>query len=487
MRSTKYEIAGKDVMGRILRISTPHGRIESPALLPVINPNIPFITPREMRKMGAEAVITNAYILYRTKRDEVLEKGLHDFLDCDLPVMTDSGSYQLLVYGDVEVGNREIVEFQCEIGSDIIVPLDVPTPPDADRGTAERDLEETVRREKEAAEIVDGRENLLSLPVQGSTHYDLRRKSAEIARGIGGDVYPIGGVVPLMDAYRFVELAKIVLEVRSVLKVEPIHLFGCGHPMLFALAVALGCDLFDSAAYVLYAKDDRYLTVYGTKKLEDLNYFPCSCPVCINSTPDEVRKMEKREREMLLAKHNLYVSFQEIRAVKQTIKENSLFELVERRIRSHPYLLAAWRQIREYSTLVEEFDPKIKRRFLYCGVESVYRPAVGRHIKQLSRVDFGKKHLVVSSDFGVKADLYLRPVFGPVAAEMLEVYPAGHAEMPDEDSIEDEAVEKAVENFLNFAKLREDCTFEIKVSGRWFEFLRDVELPPNCRIGEDVA
>ncbi len=474
----KFEIVDKDAMGRICRIETPHGRIETPTILPVINPNIPFISPNEMRKFGAEAVITNSYIIYRTMREKAIEEGVHSILNTDMPVMTDSGSYQLMVYGDVEITNAEIVEFQKAIESDIIVPLDIPTPPDAEYSTALNDLEITLEREREAKRLVSESNSLLALPIQGSTHPDLRRISASEAKKIGGDIYPIGAVVPLMDTYRFKDLARVILEVRSVVGVEPIHLFGCGHPMLFAMAVALGCDLFDSAAYALYAKDDRYLTVYGTKKLSELNYFPCKCPVCSSYSPEEVRRMEKVEREKLIAQHNLYVSFQEIETVKQAIKENSLFELVEKRVRAHPNLLAGWRLIREYAELIERSDPKIKRKFLYTGLDSIYRPAVKRHGRALLNIKWDKEELVISTDFGMLADLYLRPVFGPVPAEMLETYPAGHAEIPDE--VEREAIESAAENLLNFLKNNPDKKFRIYVSEVWVDHLKN--LPPNGEL-----
>lgn len=472
----EFEIIAKDALGRICRIETTHGKIETPAVLPVINPNIPFIPPNKMKDFGAQAIITNAYIIYRSFRDEAIEKGIHRLLDVDFPIMTDSGSYQLMLYGDVEVSNREIVEFEQRIKSDFIIPLDIPTPPDADFLTAKKDLELTIEREKEAKEIKG--ESMLVLPIQGSTFAELRRESAKKAKEIGGDVYAIGAVVPLMDAYRFKDLARIILEVRSVLRVEPVHLFGCGHPMVFALAVALGCDLFDSAAYALYAKDDRYLTVYGTKKLSDLQYFPCSCPNCTKKEPDEVMELEKSEREIFLAEHNLYVTFSEIRTIKNAIKENSLFELVEKRIRAHPNLLSAWRQIRDYSKLLESSDPWIKRKFLYCGLETLMRPAVKRHIESLKQVNFEKETLVISTDFGMLADLYIRPVFGPVPSELLECYPAGHAEIPEAEFIEREALEIAVENLREFMLNLQGKRFIIHVSGRWREFLKD--LPGEC-------
>ncbi len=478
-----FEIVAKDVMGRIAKLETPHGKVETPALMPVVNPNIEIIPARELKRFGAQIVITNSYIIYRTPelREEALKRGVHGLLGVDIPVMTDSGSYQLMVYGDVEVSNEEILRFQIDIGSDIIVPLDVPTPPDADYDTAKSDLEVTLEREREAVKMDRGK-RLLALPIQGSTHADLRRKSAEEVVKLGADLYPIGGVVPLMDTYRFYDLVRIVLEVKSVLPSNaPVHLFGAGHPMVFALAVALGCDLFDSAAYALYAKDGRYLTPYGTKKLEELQYFPCSCPVCLEHTPEEIRRMDEEDRTRLLAEHNLWISFEELKRIKQAIKENNLFEFVECRIRSHPNLLFAWRQIREYRTLLELFDPSMKHSFLYTGIESCYRPAVLRHHERVLNVELpDKEEIVISSDEGHPADFYLRPCFGVVPVEMLESYPAGHAEIPPSELLEDEALKIAVEGLKKFLKHHSERKFVVIVNGKWKKFVKD--LPENAVI-----
>lgn len=482
----KFEIIDKDAMGRIGKLETPHGKIETPALMPVINPNVELIPAKEMSRFGADVIITNAYIIYRTPelKDEALRRGVHGLLDVDIPVMTDSGSYQLMVYGDVEISNEEILKFQIDIDSDIIVPLDIPTPPDADYNTALSDLEVTLEREREAVNLDRG-DRLLALPIQGSTHMDLRRRFAEESVRLNGDIYAIGGIVPLMDTYRFYDLVRIILEVKSVLpSYAPVHLFGAGHPMIFALAVALGCDLFDSAAYALYAKDDRYLTPYGTKKLEELQYFPCSCPICLEYTPEELRRMDKDERARLLAEHNLWVSFEEIRRIKQAIKENDLFELVECRIRSHPNLLFAWRQIKEYGWLLEQYDPSMKHSFLYAGFESCYRPAVLRHQERVLNVELpDKDEIVISADEGVLADFYLRPCFGVVPAEMLESYPAGHAEIPPPELLEDEALEIAVRGLRRFLEHHGSKRFVIVAKGKWLEFLKD--LPENAVVRHD--
>ncbi len=478
----EFEIIAKDVMGRIGKLETPHGKIETPALFPVINPNIDFIPPREIRKMGAQGIITNAYIIYRSKRlkDAVRKKGLHSFLGFDGVIMTDSGSYQLSVYGDVEVTNREIVEFQHEIGSDIITPLDIPTPPDARREHAERDLEITMARLEEAKELHrrwDDR-SLLVAPLQGSVFSDLRRKSAIFSAELDFDIYAVGAMVPLMDSYRYDVVISLLSEIKSVLPSYcPVHLFGAGHPMIFPVAVALGVDMFDSAAYALYARDGRYLTPSGTLKIGEITDFPCSCRVCSSHTPEEVRNSGERDR--LIAEHNLYVSFEEIRTVKQAIRNNTLFEMVEERIRCHPSLLNGWRNMEKYSDLLETYDPSYKRSFFYTGVESCYRPAVIRHRKKLKEMEIYGKEIVVSFIDG-DGDFLFKPPFGPYPSGLSETYPAGHAEVPR--NIEIEAEKLALETLLELISEKKDIRFILKINGGWKEKLKDIRFPENVRL-----
>ncbi len=178
--SAIFEIIQKDAAGRIGKLRTAHGVVETPTVMPVINPNIQVIKPSEMKKMGAQMIITNSYIISRRDelRKEALKKGLHEMLDFDGPIMTDSGSFQLSVYGDVEVTNEQIIDFQQQIGTDIGVPLDIPTPPDVTRERAEKELAITHERLTQARELVkEGM--LLAGPVQGSTFTDLRTGCAE--------------------------------------------------------------------------------------------------------------------------------------------------------------------------------------------------------------------------------------------------------------------------------------------------------------------
>ena len=106
--------------------------METPALLPVVNPKIRTVEPRELYdRFGFRALITNSYIIRNTPKlkEEAQEKGLHELLDFPGVIMTDSGTFQSHMYGEVEVTNEEIVEFQKSIGTDIGTVLDIFTEP----------------------------------------------------------------------------------------------------------------------------------------------------------------------------------------------------------------------------------------------------------------------------------------------------------------------------------------------------------------------
>ena len=458
--SAIFEILDKDAGGRIGRLRTPHGTIETPTVMPVINPNIQLIPPKEMRNFGAEILITNSYIIYRKEelKSVALEKGLHGLLGFDGPIMTDSGSFQLSVYGSVEVTNEEILGFQQKIGSDIIVPLDIPTPPDVHYRRAEEELAITAERLEAARKFIQG-EQLLAGPVQGSTYPELREKAASHLKDLNFEVYPLGAVVPLMEAYRYAELVDVIAASKKGLSpASPVHLFGAGHPMMFALAVAMGCDLFDSAAYALYAKDGRYITVNGTYHVEKLNYLPCSCPICSKYTAEELKKADNREE--LLGKHNLYATFAEIRLIKQCIKDGKLLELVEQRCRAHPKLLDGLKKLYTHSSWLEQLDPATKGTFFYCGPESSSRPEVLRFGKRLDR--FSLQGSVIIRTGPVKGEkdydqiLTFKAPFGAFPTEMEEVY-LFNAEVPKFPDYE--SLNTALSNTLKLMDLNPEAEF----------------------------
>ncbi len=430
-----FEVIHKDIMGRCGRLKVGERTVRTPALLPVINPHLQIITPREMQDMGVEAVITNAYIfnMSRTYRDAALRDGLHSVLDFDGVIMTDSGSFQLSVYGDVEISNLETLAFQKAIGSDIIVPLDIPTPPGADRSTAEEDLAVTMERIREAC--MKFRDSSPAAPVQGGIFPDLREAAAREVRETGAVFCPIGAVVPLMESYRYRELVQVVLAAKKGLSpASCVHLFGAGHPSMFALAVAMGCDLFDSAAYALYAKEGRYLTPHGSLKIDELAELPCACGICRTHTAEEIRKSEERER--LLALHNLQVTLAEIARIRQAVQDGTLWELVDERCRSHPRLLDGYRELLRHTPMLESSDRVSKRRFFYRGAETCSRTEVLRYHQMITRIGVGRRVLITFDQRvaeGFDTILYFKPPFGPYPPGLGETFPIGQSEVPEWD------------------------------------------------------
>jgi len=357
----KFEVTVRDGAARLGKLFTRHGILETPMLLPVINPNIRTIEPREMwDKYRVNGLITNSYVTWKHEklREPALKEGIHSLLDFPGVIVTDSGTFQSYVYGDVEVGVEEIVEFQKKIGVDIGTMLDVFGRPDMSREEIEHAVEETANRALISLNTA-GEDTLLNGPVQGGLHDDLRAQAGALMGEVSGDyrgfaVHPIGGIVPLMEKQRYLELFRILLSARSTIPPNrPIHMFGCGHPILFPMCIALGADLFDSAAYALFARDNRLLTPDGTVKLGDLTEWPHTSSVLFPYTPKEVREMEKDERSTLLAHHNLEVTQAELARCREAVRNGTIWQLAEQRSHANAKLREAFEWVLEQ---LEESD-----------------------------------------------------------------------------------------------------------------------------------
>jgi 7-cyano-7-deazaguanine tRNA-ribosyltransferase len=383
-----FEIKDKDVLGRIGKLKTKSCTVETPLLFPVINPSIQLVPPQKLKDIfGFEAVITNAYILKKRFGEKPAKQGLHRFLNFDGAVMTDSGAYQILVYGEVEVNQPEIVEYQEQIGSDIATILDIPTSWKITQEQATTTVKETLKRAKAFFKTKTRTDILWVGPVQGGRHLNLVAKSAAEMSKLSFQIHALGSPTEVMENYRFDVLADMILTAKQNLPPErPLHLFGAGHPIMFSLAVALGCDLFDSAAYALYARENRYMTENGTWRLSELDYFPCQCPKCTASTPPEVMEVSKEERETFLAEHNLYVCIAELKRVKQAIKDGRLWEHVEMRTHAHPALFTALKKLKKHQDFIEKHSPTVKKSglFFYDSV-SLTRPQITHYRKRMQK------------------------------------------------------------------------------------------------------
>jgi 7-cyano-7-deazaguanine tRNA-ribosyltransferase len=382
----EFKLKHRDLLGRVGVLKTKSGNLETPLLFPVINPTSEVITPREMsERFGCQAVITNAYIIKRHLAKEAEEKGVHALLDFKGGIMTDSGAYQILQYGKIEASPEEIIRFQESIDTDIATILDVPTGWRVSRSHAEYTVNETIKRAKKLPETKTRDDILWVGPIQGGEYLDLIEKSAREMGDLPFDIHALGSPTQVMEQYRFDLLVDMIMAAKTSLPPErPLHLFGAGHPLVFALAVALGCDFFDSAAYALYAREDRYMTEYGTMRLGEMEYFPCNCPACVGRTPKEVRDELAADRTRVLAMHNLYVCMAEINRVKQAIISGRLWEYLRRKSQSHPALFQALKRLSKYAAFLEEQTPLSKRSglFFFDSVDLI-RPEVVRHTKKL--------------------------------------------------------------------------------------------------------
>ncbi|HXU96381.1 MAG TPA: tRNA-guanine transglycosylase, partial [Candidatus Nitrosotalea sp.] len=266
-----FEIKKSDLAGRIGILHTNHGKVETPAYVPVIHPVKQKIPAKKLREMGFDLVITNAYITLKRYGDEAIRQGIHKIIDYDGAIMTDSGGYQVLEYGDIDVDYKKIAAFEKGIGTDIAIPLDRPTGLGLSKKKAIEYVQHTLRVSKETLDTRDNNGQIWVGPIQGSEHSDLVKKSTRALIDSGFQMLALGSPVEFMESYEYRLLAKMIITAKKVIPDSiPLHLFGAGHPLTIPLAVALGCDTFDSASYMLYAKHDRYIMEDGTAHLSEV-------------------------------------------------------------------------------------------------------------------------------------------------------------------------------------------------------------------------
>ena len=273
-----------------------------------------------------------------------------------------------------------------------------------------------------------------------------------------------------MEQYQFSKLIDLVLSAKSNIPFDkPVHLFGAGHPLIFPLIVALGCDMFDSAAYALFAKHDRVLSSEGTYRLTEIQDEFCSCPICSKYTIAEMKQLEKTKRVQVLAEHNLHICQIEIKRIKQAIREGRLWRLVESRLSSHPALVDAMLKLQPYQSFIEKSSPITKRRALYITSNwSLFQPEVYRHKKRFENYSspepqrntlllfsvpttspyhsskeyerFRSQVQKVAPNYLVSSEtLFISPIFGIVPLELTNYYPLAQNMVPQINMFEIES------------------------------------------------
>ena len=447
--------------------------METPTILPVINPVKTLVKAEEIRKIGFKAVITNAYII-KKNLDKFKRLEVHQILGFDGPVMTDSGAYQQLLYGKVDAQPEEMIKFQETLSTDIAVILDVPTGMTKNKVEALKTVEETLERAKKGVDIRDSTKQILWVgPIQGGVNLDLVSYASKELSRLDYHIHALGSPVQLMERYEYDILVDMIVAAKTNMpSSRPLHLFGAGHPSMLALAVALGCDLFDSASYALFARDGRYLTAHWTYRVENLKELPCNCPVCSKTTIEDLKEMPHEELERLLSIHNLYVLAEEIKAIKQSIVEGRLWEHLESRCRAHPKLFKALKTLKKYEKYLERGDPITKGKgrgiFIY-DQNSLIRPEVTRHKERVVRYKpllfkkvvmlpepstkpFHKDGIIrkllkkmVQQDIHV---CFYSPTFGVIPMELDETFPLSQFESTCEYQEATEHIAEVFERYL---------------------------------------
>ncbi|WP_042684647.1 tRNA guanosine(15) transglycosylase TgtA [Candidatus Nitrosotenuis chungbukensis] len=395
-----FEILKTDLAARIGILHTNHGKVETPAFVPVIHPVTQRIPAQKLKQMGFDLVITNAYITMKRYGEEAAKRGIHDIINFDGAVMTDSGGYQVLEYGAVDVSSADMASFEQRIMTDIAIPLDKPTGYGLAKKKAKEYVDYTLKISKETIDSKADNGQIWVGPIQGAEHYDLVKKSTKALVDYGFPMLALGSPVEVMESYEYKILAKMIVAAKRLVPDSiPLHLFGAGHPLTIPIAIALGCDTFDSASYMLYAKHDRYISEDRTSHLSEIQYFSCNCEICTKYTPKEMLALPQEERTTHIALHNLYSIKAEVDRSKEAIHEGRLWEYIVKKIRAHPKLFESLEVFTDNTDFLTKGTPKFKEKavFLYSH-EDQFRPEVISYHNTVRNFKSDKEKLAIIRD-----------------------------------------------------------------------------------------
>lgn len=303
-----FEILARDGRARGGRLETAHGRVATPAFMPVGTLGaVKGLTPAALADCGAQVMLCNLYHLSLRPGIEVLERlgGLHRFTGWPAVLLTDSGGFQVfslsalrqvdesgvrfrshLDGATLEMTPEGVVRAQEAIEVDLAMVLDECPPWPVEEPRAAEALERTLRWAERSLEARRRPSTALFGIAQGSSYRALRERAAQALAGLPFDGYAIGGVsVGEPDAER-----RAVVEWTAPLLPEerPRYLMGVGTLDDMLHAVAQGVDLFDC---VLPARNGRHGVLYvrgGLLKIRNARYREdlapldpeCGCPVC---------------------------------------------------------------------------------------------------------------------------------------------------------------------------------------------------------------
>jgi queuine tRNA-ribosyltransferase len=297
-----FTVSATDGAARRGQIVTPHGKVQTPAFMPVgTQGTVKGLTPDTVRETGADILLGNTFhLMLRPGAERVAALGgLHRFMNWPLPILTDSGGFQVMSLSAlrrleekgvtfrshldgamVELTPERAVEIQALLGTDISMQLDECLGLPAKRDEIERAMQLSLRwgeRSKRAFEARARAGYALFGIVQGGDDAALRRQSAKALVDIGFDGYAIGGLA--VGEPQDVML-KIVEETTAVLpKATPRYLMGVGTPDDLLQAVARGIDMFDCVLPTRNGRHGTAFTRYGAINLANARHAGDSRPL----------------------------------------------------------------------------------------------------------------------------------------------------------------------------------------------------------------
>jgi queuine tRNA-ribosyltransferase len=290
-----FRLIASDGAARRGEIVTPHGRVQTPAFMPVgTQGTVKGLMPEAVRATGTEIVLGNTYhLMLRPGAERIAALGgLHTFMNWPGPILTDSGGFQVMSLSElrkldergvtfrshldgamVELSPERAVEIQTLLGADIAMQLDECLKLPAVSEEIARAMQLSLRWAERSKRAFSGRASegyALFGIVQGGDDQRLREESARALIDIGFDGYAIGGLA--VGEPQEVML-KIVAETAPMLPQDrPRYLMGVGTPDDLMAAVARGIDMFDCVLPTRNGRHGMAFTRYGAINLANARH-----------------------------------------------------------------------------------------------------------------------------------------------------------------------------------------------------------------------
>ena len=357
-----YELLKKDGLAKRGRLHTVHGVIETPVFMNVGTAAAikGAVSTTDLQEIKTQVELSNTYHLHVRPGDEVIKKlgGLHKFMVCDKPILTDSGVFQVFslaglrrikeegVYFNSHIDGRKIfmgpeesMQIQSNLASTIAMAFDECPSSIAEKDYIEKSVDRTTRwliRCKKEMERLNSlpdtinQEQMLFGINQGGIYEDIRIRHAKEIADLHLDGYAIGGLAvgeSHEDMYRILDAV-----VPHLPQNAPTYLMGVGTPANILEAVDRGVDFFDCVYPSRNGRHGHVYTRHGKLNLYNARYElderpieeGCRCPACRTYSRAYIRHLLKAKEMLgmrLCVLHNLYFYNSMMEEIRQAIEE----------------------------------------------------------------------------------------------------------------------------------------------------------------------